>query len=502
MLTAFDTIAAIATPPGLGGIAVLRLSGPGVLAALSGCFRPKSAGSGLVCRDTSSGLQNLAFIPRHMHYGNALDAEGMRLDDALAVYMPGPHSFTGEDVGEIHVHGGSGVTTALLEAALARGARLAGPGEFTRRAFLNGRMDLTQAEAVAEMIAAPTREGARLAAAKLDGALAREILSVRDALDALRIQVTLCVDFPDEDAELLSRPDFERTIDECKAAMRRLLAAFERARLWREGALAVLAGPVNAGKSSLLNALLGFERAIVSSAPGTTRDYIEENINIRGVPLRLADTAGLRESGDVVEAEGMRRSRDLAIDADVLLFVVDASAPAQAEESEFLRSIHGTHNICNGRLLLVLNKLDLLVERLGPQAPAAALECASSLLSAAGAAVDAPAAGGICFPVSAKQGLGLEELSHGLARALRNLGGDNGGAGSDTEIAPNLRQAGLLREALDDLETLSHALAQGHPPDILGVHLEAAAQALAEVTGVLDNEAMLDRIFSSFCIGK
>ncbi|MCL1940155.1 MAG: tRNA uridine-5-carboxymethylaminomethyl(34) synthesis GTPase MnmE [Desulfovibrionaceae bacterium] len=483
-----DTIAAIATPPGLGGIAVLRLSGPGTLAVLSRLFRPKSLGHG-------AAAASFAFIPRHMHYGDALDAGGERLDDVLAVYMPGPHSVTGEDVGEIHCHGGSGVTTALLEAALACDARLAGPGEFTRRAFLNGRMDLTQAEAVAEMISAPTREGVRLAAAKLDGALAREIRAVRDALDALRIQVALCVDFPDEDAELLSRPGFERTIDECKAAVRRLLAAFERARLWREGALAVLVGPVNAGKSSLLNALLGRERAIVSPAPGTTRDYIEESVNIRGVPLRLVDTAGLRESGDVVEAEGMRRSRDLAEEADVLLFVVDISAPPQAEESEFLRRASGPERA--GRLLLVLNKVDVLAESLGPQvASATALARGRALLAAMG---DEAASCGVCFPVSAKLGQGMEELSQGLLRALRDRGGSDAGTG---DVAPNLRQAHLLREALGDLEQLSSALALGHPPDILGIHLETAALALAEVTGVLDNEAMLDSIFSSFCIGK
>jgi len=497
MPTTFDTIAAIATPPGLGGIAVLRLSGPGALAALSRLFRSKSVGQG-------AAAASFSFIPRHMHYGDALDAEGERLDDVLAVYMPGPHSFTGEDVGEIHCHGGSGVTTALLEAALAWGARLAGPGEFTRRAFLNERMDLTQAEAVAEMISAPTREGVRLAAAKLDGALAREIQAVRDSLDALRIQVALCVDFPDEDAELLSRPEFKGTVDECKAAVGRLLAAFERAKLWREGALAVLVGPVNAGKSSLLNALLGRERAIVSSAPGTTRDYIEESVNIRGVPLRLVDTAGLRESGDVVEAEGVRRSRDLAEEADVLLFVLDASAPPQAEEREFLHRWSGL--IRAGRLLLVLNKLDVLMDRLGPQiASATALAHGRALLAAAGGAATAGggaetmASCGVCFPVSAKLGQGMEELSQGLLRALRALGGNDTGTG---DVAPNLRQAHLLREALGDLEQLSAALALGHPPDILGVYLETAAQTLAEVTGALDNEAMLDSIFSSFCIGK
>lgn len=485
---ASDTIAAIATPPGRGGIAVLRLSGPDALKVLARLFRPK--------RSTDKAGAPFTFIPRHMHHGQALDNGGEQLDDVLAVYMPGPHSVTGEDVGELHCHGGPGISTALLEAALACGARHAGPGEFTRRAFLNGRMDLTQAEAVAEMISAPTREGVRLAAAKLDGALGREVRAVRDALDALRIQTVLCVDFPEEDAELLSRPLFLRTVQECMSAMRRLLAAFERARLWREGAVAVLAGRVNAGKSSLLNALLGRERAIVSPAPGTTRDYIEESVNLKGIPLRLIDTAGFREGGDVVEAEGMRRSRDLAAGADMLLLVIDVGAAPRAEEREFLRRSGGM--LREGRLLLVLNKVDILAARLGEQAaPRAALDFGRALL--AGAGHDPGEYAPCCCPVSAKQGLGLDSFCEKLHLALQSRGGSEAGTG---DIAPNLRQARLLREALEELEQLTAALGQGYPPDILGVHLEAAAQCLAAVTGVLGNEEMLDSIFSSFCIGK
>lgn len=488
MILLSDTIAAIATPPGIGGIAILRISGPGSLEVLSTLFRPKN-------RTVTA--SPFVFQPRRMHYGEALDAKGERLDEVLAVYMPGPHSATGEDVGEIHCHGGPGVSAALLEAALAAGARLAGPGEFTRRAFLNGRMDLTRAEAVAEIISAPTREGVRLAAAKLDGALAGEVGAVRDALDALRIQVTLCIDFPEEDAELLSRPGFEQTVCDCMAAMRRLLEAFDRARLWREGASAVLAGRVNAGKSSLLNALLGRERAIVSSAPGTTRDYLEEIVNIKGLPLRLIDTAGLRAGGDLVEAEGIRRTEGLAEEADILLFVLDVSEPPKPEERDFVR--RWAHVLNEGRLLLVLNKIDVLEAALGREtALETALARGRSLLAEAG--TDENREGLTpCVPVSAKLGQGMTELAHALRDTLQRLGGCENPAG---DVAPNLRQAALLRGALDDLEKLHAALGQGHPPDILAVHLEAAAQSLAGVTGALDNEAMLDRIFMSFCIGK
>ncbi len=483
MQTIHDTIAAIATPPGLGGVAILRISGPDALVVLRVLFSP--------FKDDGTGAP-FAFRPRHMHYGQVRDSEGQPLDDVLAVYMPGPHSATGEDVGEVHCHGGMGITAALLEAALAAGARPAGPGEFTRRAFLNGRMDLTQAEAVAELINAPTREGARLAAAKLDGSLAREIKSLRGSLDALRIQITLAVDFPDEDAELLPRGPFTQTIRLGRELVRSLLAAFERARLWREGALAVLAGRVNVGKSSLLNALLGRPRAIVSDEPGTTRDYIEESVNIKGMPLRVVDTAGLREDGGLVEAEGIRRTRGLASEADVLLFVTDARHAPGPDEYDFFRRHRDI--LSQGRLLLVLNKIDALP-------PEQAKIACTSLAAGAPDDLAGPLRDCPLFAVSARTGEGLENLADGMRLALTGPGVVSGGSPA-SDIAPNLRQSQLLRKAGEELLALELALEAGHPPDILGVHLEAAVACLDEVTGSTSNEELLDRIFSSFCIGK
>ena len=510
-----DTIAAIATPPGLGGIAILRISGPDALILLRRLFSPGKSGD--------RNRDGFCFHPRHMHYGRALDKDGDPLDEALAVFMPGPHSATGEDVGEIHCHGGPGITSALLDAALAAGGRLAGPGEFTRRAFLNGRIDLTQAEAVAEMISAPTREGVRLAAAKLAGTLGREVESVRTSLDALRVQVTLAVDFPDEDAELLPRDAFRATVDQGMAALRRLLSGFERARLWREGALAVLAGRVNAGKSSLLNALLGRDRAIVSDRPGTTRDYIEESVNIKGLPLRLVDTAGLRLGGDLVEEEGIRRSRDLARDADLLIFVMDAGrlhtengfdpAAVHAEETDFLQR-HASL-VRQGRLLLVLNKADSLVQDAsGTDAvsPVTALgdaraeklktdlrECLAAAVPPGRDDDGAPWGNCPCFVLSARSGQGLDGLASGLHQALLGLGGEERSGG---DVAPNLRQSGLLHASLKELEDLAAGLEKGYPPEILGVHLETAAVLLAEVTGSSGTEELLDSIFAGFCIGK
>lgn len=473
-----DTIAAIATPPGAGGIAILRISGHQALRVLHRLFsRPGGC-------DSATG-SSFAFRPRHMHFGHALDAEGLPLDDALAVYMPGPHSATGEDVGEIHCHGGPGVTTALLDAAFAAGARLAEPGEFTKRAFLNGRMDLTQAEAVAEIVAATTGRGARLARAKLEGTLGNTVSGIARRLEACRMQIALAVDFPDEDAELLNRKAFAGTVAEARHEMGKLLAGFARARLWREGANVVLAGRVNAGKSSLFNALVGRQRAIVSSLPGTTRDYIEESLNLDGLPVRLVDTAGLRGAGDLIEEEGIRLSRELAEQADILVLVVDTQEGIRdAEHSFFIRvAAHADQ----GTLVIVLNKVDTLPEArqkdavFSPALPSAFAACP-------------------VFPVSARTGFGLDALAAGIrAAALASGGGSEPDHG---DIAPNLRQSRLLRQADEELAALSRDLEAGLPPDILGVRLDSAASLLAEVTGAVDNEAILNSIFSSFCIGK
>lgn len=486
-----DTIAAIATPPGSGGIAVVRISGPQARDLLSRLFLP-----------SGSQADGFSFRPRHLHHGHILDGSGNRLDEVLAVFMPGPRSFSGEDCAEIHCHGGRGVTAALLEALFQAGARQALPGEFSRRAFLNGRLDLTQAEAVAEIIAAPTAQGARLALAKLDGQLAARIAAIREQLEAMRMQVILAVDFPDEDAELLSRQAFENSLALCRRDVDRLLAAFDRARLWREGAMAVLAGRVNVGKSSLLNALLGRERAIVSDRAGTTRDYIEESLNLGGLPLRLVDTAGLRRGGDLIEEEGIKRSQNLADEADILLFVTDAPETEHDEESAFLR--RHWNKVEAGRVLLVLNKADALPANALADADGLAARSARHLLAAAAPKnlgrkqLNGLVAACPRFALSAKTGQGLDALAAGLRHSL--AAAETSQDASD--IAPNLRQSQLLRQADEELAALGPALAAGYPPDILAVHLEAAAARLDEVTGSADNQALLDRIFSAFCIGK
>ncbi len=464
-----STVAAIATPLGQGGIGIVRLSGPDSLPILRRLFIPSDSAFS-------------EFRPRTLHYGTVTDAGGEALDDVLAVFMPGPRSFTGEDVGEIHCHGGPAVVAAVLEAALACGADVAGPGEFTRRAFLNGRMDLTQAEAVAEMIAAPVRSGVRLAQAKLDGMLGKRIGELRTALEAVRMKLCVAVDFPEEDIECLSPDEFMADVDAVHAALEELLRNYERARCWREGVLVVLAGRVNAGKSSLLNALLGRARAIVTDIPGTTRDFLEEQVSFDGLPVRLVDTAGLRETGDIVEQEGVRISRDLAGQADLVLLVTDAATALDHAEQELVAAV-GEH-----RVLVLRNKADLLDSSLANAQTAAGAPEADAANAREG------------VMVSAKLGIGLDAVvREAKARLLHAV---QGGDPQPGDVVPNLRQSRAIGAALEELTGLRQDISHGLPYDILGVRLEAACAILSEITGETTPEEILNRIFDSFCIGK
>lgn len=473
----FDTIAAIATPSGPGGIGIVRLSGSGVLSILDPLFV------------SPAGRTAHTLHPRHMHYGFILDTQGERLDEVLVVSMPGPHSATGEDVVEIHCHGGPAITAAILEAVLSKGARLAEPGEFTRRAFLSGRIDLAQAEAVAEAIAAPTKEGVRLAQAKMSGALSQMVQELRTVVDTLRMQFAAALDFPDEEEEIVPQNAIMEQVHFVKERLKTAIAGYERARLWREGASIVLIGQVNVGKSSLLNALLGRERAIVSDTPGTTRDYIEETLLIGGMPLRCVDTAGLRLSADHIEEEGMRRALQLADDADVIVLVVDSIAVADSSrcamvfeedspELSFLserKKQFGAHNT-----IIVVNKSD--IDEAHTSKVVGLLEKAHSLP--------------VCA-VSAKQAQGLDSLTKTIENLL--LGYQEK---LDTDIAPNLRQTTLLQLALAEMTHLGEEVEALLPLDIVSLRLDAVAQSLGDVIGVSSTDDLLGTIFSSFCIGK
>lgn len=469
MLQMGDTIAAIATAQGPGAVGIIRLSGPAAGSLALALFRSS--------RNAFSG-----FKPYRLHHGSLVDAQGHVLDEVLAAFMPGPGSFTGEDVVELNCHGGLAVLRAVLDELLSRGARLAAPGEFSFRAFKNGKLDLAQAEAIAETIAAPTRAALHLAQMKLSGALSQRIGILRERLETLRAQLCLAVDFPDEDVECLPPA---LLCDEALAvaeAVAGLLAGVERARAWREGVLAVLAGRVNAGKSSLMNALVGRNRALVSATPGTTRDYIEEQLELSGLLVRLVDTAGLRAAAgetegagiDPVEAAGQELARDFMSRAEAVLYVLDAARPLTSQDRQALAELDPR------RALVVLNKCDL------PEASAQEGE----------AQAQARALGLDCLSVSAKSGAGLEALCAALRQRLA-------GAEPDPDaLAPNARQAQALSQAQTELIALADEARSGLPYDILGLRLDAACRALAELVGDIAPDEVLEAIFSRFCIGK
>lgn len=466
--SAGETIAAIATAQGPGAVGIVRVSGPDARALASALFCSSRPGF--------AGLK-----PYRLHHGRLLDAQGRVLDEALVAFMPGPGSFTGEDVAEFFCHGGPALLRAVLEELLLRGARLARPGEFSLRAFKNGRLDLAQAEAIAEAIAAPTRAALHLAQLKLSGALSSRINDLRQRLEDLRARLCLAVDFPDEDVECLPLSDLRAVALSVAGDLDRLLAGVKRARAWREGRLAVLAGRVNAGKSSLMNALVGRRRAIVSAAPGTTRDYLEEQLDLSGLLVRLVDTAGLREQAaaaspdaplDAVELQGQDLSREFMVRAEAVLYVLDAARPLGADDGAALEALSPA------RTLVVLNKADL------PQAP--------------GVAQAVRALGLCCAPVSATTGQGLEDL---CALLRERLLGDAAEPDPD-EAAPNARQAQAVSLAKAELAALAAEAERGLPYDILGLRLDAACRALAELTGDIAPDEVLEAIFSKFCIGK
>lgn len=465
-----DTIVAVATPPGQGGVGIVRLSGAQSLSILRRLLAGEDS-----CVP--------AFKPRYMHHGWVhVAAESPEppesIDEVLAVYMPGPASFTGEDVAEIHCHGGQAVLLAVVSAACALGARMAEKGEFTYRAFVNGKYDLTQAEAVAEIIAAPSRQGVRLAQAKLSGLLGQRVDALRDIVATLRARTALAIDFPEEEAEALGVEDFLADLATVRKGIEALLAGYRRARHWREGVSAILAGRVNVGKSSLLNALLGRTRAIVSSVPGTTRDFIEEYLDLDGLRVRITDTAGLRESPDPVEREGVFRAMELADEAECVLLVTDISRPLEDDERAFMEARRG-------RILLVCNKADLLndAER---QAALASLERE-----------------GVSFAlVSAKTGEGMEALAAAIRRTALAAQGASGADPEQGDIVPNLRQSRLLASALAEADALAEDIAQSIACDLFSVRLDAVALHLAEITGFAASDDILGHVFSRFCIGK
>lgn len=453
-----DLIAAIATGSVPAAIGIVRVSGPGCFALCDRVFRP------------AGGTPLSAHPPRTMVYGRVLDASGAVIDDGLAVRFPGPGSYTGEDSAEFHCHGSPVVLRELLSALFALGARLAKAGEFTRRAFLGGRMDLTQAEAVADLIDAETAAAAKNAAAQLGGALRRDFQTVYDTLLDLSARFYAVVDYPDEDIEDVNPEQIAAALAAAEGTLSRLLATCGRGRVLRSGVPAAIVGRPNVGKSSLLNALLGYDRAIVTPAAGTTRDTVEESLLCGGVLLRLADTAGIRDTEDAVESLGVSRARDAARRAELALLVLDGSEPLTDEDAEAMDAAESASAV-----ITVVNKADL------PQK--------IDLF-----AVTAQFPDTVC--VCARTGAGLDALERAVAARYPE------GDAPAGEILTNRRQEEATRRARDAVRRAGEALAGGMTPDAVLTDVEEALSALGELTGKTAGEEIVSRIFSRFCVGK
>lgn len=457
-----DTIAAVATPPGVAAVAIVRMSGPRALAIAGACFEPLRAG------DWRSSLMRRGWVrdPR----------SGSRIDDALAVAFPAPNSYTGEDVVELHVHGGAGVVGSVLLALYTSGARAAEAGEFTRRAFVNGRLDLAQAEAVADLIGAESRLAAKAAAMRLEGAVGRRLRDLRDRLLAVLVEIEAHVDYPEE----VEPPDAARidtTLRAQRAIVGELLAGAGAAQALRDGLDCVIAGPPNAGKSSLLNALLEAERAIVSDIPGTTRDVIEDRVAVDGVVLRLRDTAGLRATTDVIEGLGVERARAAIARAELVLLVIDGSRPLGVDERTALEATSGRSRI------VLANKADL--------GDAGAREL-QAMLGLSQDPEDDLIAGSVRDAVSVAR----------IRKAIARVGWGGGVIDANAALVASLRQAQALARASASLGHALETIDGGYPVDLLAADLRAAVGAYGEVTGETVTADVLDGIFSRFCVGK
>ena len=444
-----DTIAAIATPAVPSAIGVVRVSGADTLRVLDAVFAP------------ASGKPMSEQRARSMVYGAVRDAKGRVIDHALAVWFAAERSYTGEPGGELHCHGSPIVLNEALAACFAAGARQARAGEFTKRAFLNGRMDLTEAEAVVDLIDAETAEAARNAATQVDGALRRLAESAYDALLDIASRFYAVVDYPDEDIADASPAEVEATLARTEAALADLLSTYSRGRVLKNGVATAIIGAPNAGKSSLLNRLVGYDRAIVTDVAGTTRDTVEEKALVGGVLLRLIDTAGLRETGDAVEKLGVERSRRAVEGADLILALVDGSRPPTAEDHDAFALARSSGK----PYLLLRTKRDLGGDGEG-------------------------------IAVSSVTGEGFDELEAAVAALFPTLPPQGG------TLLTNARQADAGERALASVRAALSALRGGMTPDAVLTEVEAASNALGELTGRTARDDMVARIFERFCVGK
>lgn len=440
-----ETIAAIATPPGTGGIGILRLSGEQALAI----------GESLCRNEINPGL---------IQFRRFFDAAGQLLDHGICLYFKAPHSFSGEDCVEIQAHGGPIVLDMLLERLCELGARLARPGEFSERAFLNGKLDLTQAEAIADLIESGSRAASRAAIRSLEGRFSQQVHSLVDEIINLRAFIEAALDFAEEEIDFLENPDISRRLDDCQQHLENLLTQAEQGRTLQEGLSVSLAGLPNAGKSSLLNYLAGYEAAIVTEIAGTTRDVLREHISLKGIPVKVNDTAGLRKSSNPVEKEGIKRAWETMAQSDVIIYLVDSSKGLTPADQEIIDQLADTS------LQIVFSKSDL--------APGDQLDDCESLA------------------ISTLTGDGMEMLIQRITGQVSDYNQDN------QAFMARRRHVDALLRAQESIQRAMHTFNTTRSGELMAEDLRGAQGYLNEITGEFTNEDLLGKIFSTFCIGK
>ena len=467
------TIAAIATPIGSGGIGIIKISGKDALSIAAAIFQRSAHSSD---ESTDNSTPRVSSLRSHrLYHGHVVDQEkGRVLDEVLLSVMRAPHTYTREDVVEINTHSGHIVLASILDLVLKKGARLAEPGEFTKRAYLNGRIDLTQAEAVIDIINSKTGKALEIATCQITGGLKTSVEAVRNALLDILTAIEAAIDFPDDVGEIITTNTVIKVLEsQVNDELKELLDQYENAHILRDGLKMAVVGRPNVGKSSLMNRLIQEDRAIVTAIPGTTRDLIEETLNIRGIPVIIADTAGLHETDDPVEVIGIRKAQEYINGSDLVLFMIDASDPLTGEDYSIYKTINGK------RLILVVNKSDLVEDDFELETPVSWGKIP-------------------CLKISALYGRGLNALKDLIVKLAT---GEHCLEVSHT-IIPNLRHKIALERSLRLSVAAIEAIQQGTPFELIAVDIQEAIDSLGEIIGVTAREDVIDQIFSRFCIGK
>lgn len=456
-----ETIAAIATAPGEAGIGIVRISGDKAIEILERIFRPRKD------------IRVMDIQSRKVTYGYVSDSEGQKIDEVLAIIMRGPYSYTTEDVVEIQCHGGIIPVRKIMEQVLKAGAVLAEPGEFTKRAFLNGRIDLSQAEAVIDVITSKTETGLNAAVGQLGGSISKEIRSIMDMLVSAIAHIEASIDFPEHDIEEVTEENIKNIVAGVKNRLEELTGSFEEGRIIRDGLTTAIVGRPNVGKSSLLNVLIEENKAIVTEIPGTTRDIIEEFLNIGGVLIKLVDTAGIRETEDIVEKLGVERTKKAIAEAELVILVIDFSEELQGEDKEIIDMLR------DKKVIVAANKIDL-----GSKADIAYL--------------DGRFGSGSIIKISAREELGIEALK----KSIRDLVYQGNIGIRKNNMITNIRHKDLLEKAAECAGRALKSIEEGIPVDLLSVDIREAWTYLGKITGDTVEEDIIHEIFSKFCVGK